>query len=200
MAIIFSLNIFLPYITATNLNKYKMKRFFTLSFPCILFIAFSSCDKIKDAATEDIYTTMSFAIPVAAVDTTAKSALVDYSFSETLTESLENNDKVSGYLDLLKKIEVIEFNVEISGLASDQIIKELNIEVEGIGIITTLENTTPSDLNISPDINPSVLVQIANLLYFNKQLTVNISGTTNEAPMNFTVKNYFDMHIETSPL
>jgi len=164
-------------------------------------IIFASCKKIKDAAYVDINTTLSAEIPVA-VDTatTDKSALVGYSFTESHTESLEENDKVKDYLDLLKRIEVNEVNIEFRNLVGDQLIETIAIEVENIGTIATLENVSPTNSDFTPDINPSVLVQIANELYFTKKLTVTVSGTTNKVPMNFIAATYFDLHIEASPL
>lgn len=178
-----------------------MKRFLTFTLFISIVLAFSSCKKIKEAAYVDINTTLTAEIPVA-VDTTTteKSALVGYSFSESHTESLEENNKVKDYLDLLKRIEVNEVNIEISGLVGDQLIESIAFEVENVGTIATLENVSPSNSDFTPDINPSVLVQIANELYYTKQLSVTVSGTTNKVPMNFVVATYFDLHIEASPL
>lgn len=181
-----------------------MKRFFTLSLFFSLLIAFSSCEKIKDAATEDFQTTMTVKIPVSVEDadsiSTTKSALLSYAFEESLTESLEDNDKINDYLDLLKKIEIDEVNFEFSGLLANQIIEKIDIAVEGAGVIATIENIDTSNLNYTPDINSSVLVQLANILYANKQLTVIVSGSTNAAPMDFSVNTYFNLHVEASPL
>ncbi|HPF52702.1 MAG TPA: hypothetical protein PK335_14065 [Draconibacterium sp.] len=178
-----------------------MKRFFTLSPFLFLLIAFFSCVKPENA-TEDFYTTLSAEIPVTVVDTTmtADSVLVFNSFSDTITESLENHEGVKDYLDLIKRIECNEVNIEFNGLLGNQIIEKADVYVEGIGIIATIENINPSNYIFTPDVNSSVLIQIAYLLYLDKQLTVIVSGTTNQAPMNFITNIYFDLHIEASPL
>ncbi len=172
----------------------------------ILFILtpvlFASCNKIKEAAYVNINTTLSVEIPVE-VDTTTtedKSALVSYAFSQSLTESLEENDKVKDYLDLLKKIEVIDVNIKFRGLVGDQMIQSVVIELEGVGTLATFTNINPSNMEFTPDINSSVLVQISNQLYHTRELTVTVSGITNKVPMNFVVATYFNLDIEASPL
>ena len=178
-----------------------MKFFYTLSYFLILLIAFSSCEKIKDAVTEDFYTTISMEIPVIVEDTTtiAKSGLVSYSFSASKTVSLEDNENVTDYLDLIKKIEITDVNIVFSGLTDNQVIEKIDISVEGVGMIASIENITPSELNFHPDVNSSLLILVANKLYLSKQLTVTVEGTSNEAPMDFTVNSYFNLHIEARP-
>ncbi len=177
-----------------------MKRLITLSYILLLLIAFSSCDKKN--ATDDYYTTMLMEIPVAVEDTalTAESVLLGYPFSELRTESLNDNNILIDNFDLVRRIDVNEVNVEFSGIQLNQIIEQTEIYIENIGVITTIEDITSTNLNFTPAVNSSVLIQIANELYLNKQLTVTVSGTTNVAPSNFNVIIFFDLHIETSTL
>ena len=181
-----------------------MRRFFIISFFFSLVIAFSSCEK----STENIQTTLSVKIPVSVEEadsvTTTKSALVYYSFSDSLIESLEDNDILVSYIDLLKRIEVNKVNIEIIGLQGNQTIEDVEVKIEGIAEtiakINNIRPGTPDKLNYIPEINASVLVQIANLLYATQQLKVIVSGTTNNAPMDFSVNTYFNLNVEASPL
>jgi hypothetical protein len=172
----------------------------------ILFILtpffFASCDKIKDATTEDFYTTLRMEIPVEVVDTTTteKSTNASYSFSVSQTESLESNEKIQDYLDLLKLIEVTDVDIDFSGLVNEQVIETIELSIENVGTIATIENVSASNPTHHPEINSSVLINIANLLYHEKKLKMTVSGTTNAAPMNFVVDTSFDLHIEASPL
>lgn len=183
-----------------TLKRSQMKRLITLSYILLLLIAFSSCDKKN--ATDDYYTTMLMEIPVAVEDTalTAESVLLGYPFSELRTESLNDNNILIDNFDLVRRIDVNEVNVEFSGIQLNQIIEQTEIYIENIGVITTIEDITSTNLNFTPAVNSSVLIQIANELYLNKQLTVTVSGTTNVAPSNFNVIIFFDLHIETSTL
>ena len=181
-----------------------MKRFFIISLFFSLVVALSSCEK----STEDIQTTLSVKIPVSVEEadsvTTTKSALIYYSFSDSLVESLEDNDILISYLDQLKRIEVNKVNIEIIGLQGNQTIENVEVKIEGIAqtiaTINDISPNTPDKLNYFPEINSSVLVQIANLLYATQQLKVIVSGTTNDAPMDFSVNTYFNLNVEASPL
>lgn len=165
-------------------------------------VFFISCDKIKEATTEDFYTTLKIEIPVEVADTasTAKSTTAGYSFTVTQTESLENNDKVKDYLDLLKSIEVTDVDFEFRGLAGDQVIGAINLSIENVGVIASFENVSASNMTFHPEINSSVLIQIANELYFSKKITMTATGISNAAPMYFTIDSSLDLHIEASPL
>lgn len=181
-----------------------MKRFTTLSLLLVFFFFLLSCEKVKEATTIDFETTMSVEIPVEVVDpgisAIVKSAQVSYSFSQSLTESLEDNDNINNYLDHLKSIAINDVDIAFSGLQADQIIENIDISVEGVGVIASIENVSPTNLLHQPEINSSVLIQIANILNNEKEITIVVSGTTNEAPMNFLVDTSFDLHIEASPL
>lgn len=172
-----------------------MKRFLKLSLFLLVFIAFYSC-KPKNA-TEDFFTTLSMEIPITVIDTTitADSVIIINSFSDTLTESLENQEGLNDYLDLMRKLEVNEVNIEFNGLQANQVIDKADVYVEGSGVIATIENINATNHIFTPDVNSSVLIQIAYILFINKELTVTVSGTTNQA-MNFTANIYFDLHIE----
>ncbi|MFV0590420.1 MAG: hypothetical protein ACK5M7_03470 [Draconibacterium sp.] len=169
-----------------------MKQIFFLSFILLILIAFSSCD-----TTEVSTTTLSIKVPVAVEDTTStvtKSEIVGYPFSGSLTDSLTNNE----FLDNLKSLKIEDFYVNFKGIQNNQSIDTINISVEGVGIIATLEDITSSNLAPQPEINSSILVLIGNILRAEQQLTVSVSGTTNAAPMNFVVETYFVLSVETS--
>lgn len=176
----------------------KLLFLFLISIP----VFFNSCNKIKEAVTEDFYTTLKVDIPVEVADTatTAKSTNAGYAFTASHTESLEDNDKVKDYLDLLKSIEVTDVDIEFSGIVGDQVIGAIKLSIENIGVIATLENVNTSNLTFHPEINSSVLIQIANELYFSKKITMTATGISNAAPMNFNVATSLDLHIEASPL
>jgi len=170
-----------------------MKPILSLSLILLILIALSSCH-----TTEVSTTTLSIKVPVEVVDTTTTtdSLITNYSFSETMTDSLTSNE----FLDNLKSLKIEDFYVNFKGVQNNQSIDSIDIYVEGAGVIATLENITSSNLRPQPEINSSVLVQIGNILRSTQQLTVTVSGTTSAAPMSFVVETYFVLSVETSPL
>ena len=180
-----------------------MERNFSLTLLAGLVLFLFSCEKIKDASTVDFDTTMSLNIPVNVSVPTAsleKSAKTSYSFSESLTESLEDNADINEYLDMLKSIDITKLEIIFSGLQDSQTIESITISVDGVGTVVAITNVTVSNLTQTPDISSTLLNQIAAKLYSDKQITITVSGTTNEAPMSFNVKTNLDLHIEASPL
>ncbi|MCE4565605.1 hypothetical protein INQ51_14895 [Maribellus sp. CM-23] len=173
-----------------------MKRIFSLSLILYTLVVFSSCN-----TTEVSTTTLSVKVPVEVTDTTStatKSEQAGYSFSQSLTESLEEDENVNEFLGDLKSLKVEDFYVKFSGLQSSQSIDSIDISIEGIGVIATLENIASSNPPQQPEINSSILVLIGNILRSEQELTVLVSGTTNSAPMNFVVETYFVLKIETN--
>ncbi len=173
-----------------------MKRIFSLSLILYSLIVFSSCN-----TTEVSTTTLSVKVPVEVADTTStatKSEAVSYAFSQSLTESLEEDENLKEFIDNLKSLRVEDFYVKFSGIQSNQSIDSIDISIEGIGAIATFENIASSNPPQQPEINSSILVLIGNILKSEQELTVLVSGTTNSAPMNFVVETYFVLKIETS--
>lgn len=181
-----------------------MKYLTTLSAIMLFLVVLPSCKKIKEATSIDFETTMSAEIPVEVQDSTTsettKSTLSGYSFSQSLTKSMEDNDKVNSYLDHLKSIAINDVDITFRDLQADQVIESIDISIEGVGLIAHIENVTPDNLFHQPEINRSLLIKTANILNNEKQITLSVLGTTNEAPMSFVVDTSFDLHIEASPL
>ena len=146
---------------------------------------------------------MSVYIPVnveAPTPSLKKSATLNYSFSESHTGSLQDNPDVSEYLNLLKSVDINELEIVSSGLQDTQTIETIDISVEGVGTIAAITNVTTSNLVHSPEISDALLSQVAAKLYSTKQITITVSGSTNEAPMTFNVKTNIGAHFTASPL
>ncbi len=124
---------------------------------------------------------------------------MSYAFSQSRTESLEENQNVNVNLNSLKSMNVEDFYVKFIGIQNNQSIDTVKVSVEGVGPITTLEDIASSMLAKQPEINSSILVQIGNILKSEQQLTVSVSGITTNAPMSFVVETYFVISSETSP-
>lgn len=180
-----------------------MKRYFSITLFSVFVLLLFSCEKIKDASTVDFDTTMSVNIPVNVEAPTAslkKSAELNYSFSESHTESLQDNPDVSEYLNLLKSVDIKDLEIVFSGLQNTQTIETIDISVEGVGTIATITNVTTANLVHSPEISDALLSQVAAKLYSTKQITITVSGSANEAPMTFNVKTNIGAHFTASPL
>ncbi|MCK3684644.1 hypothetical protein [Maribellus sp. YY47] len=180
-----------------------MKQNLSFTLILIFLIVLSSCDKINETKNVNINTTMSMEIPVsvkAPISATVKSAQVSYSFSDSLTQSIEEVEKLTGYLDLMKSMIVEDVYVVFSGLQENQTIERIDFSLDGVGLFATIENVTSATLNQQPEVNKSLLVLIGNVLRANNELKLTVSGTANNAPMTFNVTTYFDLHIVAAPL
>lgn len=174
-----------------------MRRFFFLLSILYALTGLSSCD-----TTEVSTTTLSVKVAVEVTDTISvatNSETASYIFSQSLTESLEENQNVNLDPNSLKSMNVEDFFVKFIGIQNNQSIDTVKVSVEGVGPITTLENIASSILAKQPELNSSILVQIGNILRSEQQLTVSVSGTTRNAPMSFVVETYFVISSETSP-
>uniref|UniRef100_UPI0032175DAA hypothetical protein n=1 Tax=uncultured Draconibacterium sp. TaxID=1573823 RepID=UPI0032175DAA len=178
-----------------------MKRIPFLLF-ILVFIIFS-CDKIEDANTIDFDTSISIDIPVAVLNPaalTTKSATADYSFSASQTMKLSEIGEIGDYLNKLKSIDIENPEVTFSNLAEGEEIKTIEISVTGVGVLATFSNITNANATHTPSIDNALLTQVATILYATKEVTVTVAGTTNTAPMDFTINMDFDVHIEAEVL
>lgn len=181
-----------------TIKKYNMKKILYLLFiiPAFLF----SCDKIDEANTIEIDTTMSMNIPVVVADPAAileKSTPDDFPFSASKTYYLSENEDISDYLNKIEKISLTKVAYLFSELGETEVINTLDISVPDVGILATFENISSTNPSATPTaIFYPIIEQAGNKLNASKQLTITVSGTTNTAPMNFTVGLDFDVHVE----
>ncbi|MDX8340802.1 hypothetical protein SLH46_16515 [Draconibacterium sp. IB214405] len=170
-----------------------------LIFSALLF----SCDKIDEANTFEFDTTVSMDIPVAVIETSAqaqKSALADYAFSVTQTNSLSEIEEIADYLDKLKSIDINDLEIVISNLGEGELVKSIEISVDGVGVLVTLTDISMENTTFTPEIDDSKLIQAASILSSTKAITITVAGVTNTAPMDFMVNMDFDCHIEAKAL
>ena len=179
-----------------------MKKLLLLLFiaPALLF----SCDKIDEANTVDFDTTVSMEIPVSVAAPTAivqKSAEADHPFSESKTYSLSSNADIKDYLNKLQSIDIEDFAIMFTGLGEGEVINKLDISVPDVGILVTFTNVSNADTSPTPSaIFYPIIQQAGNKLNATKSLTIMVSGTTNTAPMDFSVNMDFDLHVEAKAL
>ena len=178
-----------------------MKRISLLLFiiPAFLF----SCDEVEEANTIEFDTTLSLDIPVAVVAPTAmleKSTQEDFMFEQSATSSLSEMENIQDYLSKVKTIEINDIEIVINNLGAGEEIKKIDISVEGIGVLATIMNVSATNNVHSPSVDNAKLTQAATILNSTKAITVMVSGTTNSAPMDFTVNMDFDCHIEANAL
>lgn len=178
-----------------------MKKFSLLLFilPLLLF----SCDKVKEATTKDINTTMSMGIPVVVMAPTAiveKSATEDITFSQSQTASLGDINEIKNYIENVESVGINDVEVVFTNLEVGDEIKTINVSVEGIGIIATINNVTSTNNKHTPSIDEAKLIALEAKLATGEDLIITVAGTVNKTPMNFIVNLGFDLHIEASIL
>jgi hypothetical protein len=178
-----------------------MKRFTLSLFVLSLFLF--SCDKIEQANTIDFDTSLSIDIPVAVVAPTAmiqKSTEAEYEFVQSKTARLSDISEINDYLDKIKSIDLNNIVVNFSKLQAGQEINSIEISVIGVGVLASFQSVTQINATHTPTIDQAKLAQVATILNSTKELTVKVEGTTNEAPMDFTVGLDFDLHVEAQVL
>ncbi len=178
-----------------------MKRISFLLVVASLFLL--SCDKIEEANTVDFDTTLSMDIPVSVESPVAmieKSTAEDFPFSESKTYSLSENEDINDYLSKIKSIDISDFAIVFSGLGEGEEIKMVDISVTGAGILASFQNVTNATTSPTPTINSANVAQAATILNSTKAIEVIVSGTTNTAPMDFTVNMDFDVHVEANAI
>lgn len=171
----------------------KTKIFFVILMAAVL----TSCDNIKDLFTTDVETTLELSVPVSVTTSGTGMALKSadgtaaYAFTKTGTLSLDDNDDVADYIDKVKEVNVSAIDASVLGLSAGQTIQTMTVSVNSVGTILTLTNITSSSI-ITPNISETLLDQIGTQLENDLAITVTVTGTTNVAPMNFTLELAFD--------
>lgn len=165
----------------------------------LLIASLTGCDKIKDATTIDIDTTLNTNIPVTVTGKKSISDLTTTGFSVSKDLNLAENADISDYLSKINSINLSNVVITISGLTADQVINSITLDVAGIGTIFTQSNITMSANQFSPDISAAILTQMAAKLMSDKKLTFSVTGTTNGA-MTFTASCGMDATLKVSAI
>lgn len=177
-----------------------MKKITLLLF---IFSAFLfSCDELEEANTVPFNTSLSIDIPVVVVEpasmATKSATETTYTFSGSGSYSLSSNTDISEYLNKIKSISITRLDLMFSGLGDEEVIKNIDVEVEGVGVLFSLTDVSASSANQSPAVDNVKLTAAADKLRTSKSITIKVSGTTNKAPMNFTVGVDFDLYVEAT--
>jgi type IV pilus biogenesis protein CpaD/CtpE len=164
-----------------------------------LIAIFSGCDKIKDATTVPIETSLKADIPVVVTATGKKStdqtgtvnAII---FTKTQDLSLSSNADIQPYLSKIKSVDLNALVVTITGLSAGQTINSVALDVTGVGNIFTQTNISMTNNTFTPVITAATLANVAAKLTSDKKITLTVSGNAS-GPMTFTVSLNFDATI-----
>ncbi len=172
--------------------------FLFVVIPVLMF----SCSLIEDANTIDFSTSVTVEVPISVLEPIAANvkSVASYSFSETAVLSLSSEPDLVDYLNKIKSIEIEDLDITFYGLASEQEIESITLSVTGVGDIATISNVTSSNPVQSPVVDDSKLEQVAAKLKSNKSITLTLYGTTNSAPMSFSVEMVYDLYVEAEAL
>ncbi|MCE1199385.1 MAG: hypothetical protein LWW85_10490 [Marinilabiliales bacterium] len=167
-----------------------------------------SCSAIKEAITVPVNTTLKVDMPFTVSVT--KSASLDkagttYSFTSTKVLQVSDNTDMTAYINKIKAVDLRAVTVTMQGLTGTQQVLTLDISVSGVnGPVFSIANISSTSNNpFSPTITSTVQSQldlVAAKLVSDRQLTLTISGTTNDAPMSLTAQLAFDTKFTCMPL
>jgi hypothetical protein len=169
-----------------------------------LVALFSGCNKIKDATTVNIETTLKADIPVVVTASGKKSveqtgAVTAITFTKTQDLSLSSNADIEPYLSKIKSIDLNSLVVTITGLSAGQTINSVSLDVTGVGNIFTQTNISMTNNAFTPVIASGILDSVAAKLTSDKKVTLTVSGNAS-GPMTFTVSLNFDITVTAGVL
>lgn len=176
-----------------------MKKTFIFSF---LILIFWSCNLLEEANTIKLSSKLVMNVPVEvnASENLNLKSLASFTFSETGHASLADDEDLVKYLNKIKSIDIKNVRVYFTGIQEEQVIETVVLTVTGVGEFASLSNVTSNNTSYSLEISADKLNQVADYLKNNHEITVILSGTTNSAPMSFTIKTEYDLSIEAKAL
>ncbi len=140
--------------------------------------ALSGCNKLKEAASIDVNTTLQTSIPVTVAGTKALNQAAIASFTKTQDLSLADNTDISSYLSKINSVDLSNIVISISGLTAGQTINTITLDVAGVGTVCTQSNITSSNNQFTPTVSAATLSQLGAKLKADKKLTFTVSGNT----------------------
>lgn len=147
------------------------------------FIILTGCDKVKDATSITVDTTLKNNIPVTVPATKSEAAV---SFSKSQDLSLADNTDLSKYLSKIDQIDLSNVVITITGLTGTQTINPISLDVAGVGTVFTQANITATNPSFTPTVSATILAAMGTKLKADKKLTFTVSGSAS-GPMTFTV-------------
>ncbi|GEM_PF-858198 len=149
-----------------------------------LVLALTSCNKIKDATTLTINTKLqqSMVIDQAYWLTGMKSADLlatgtPINFSKTQDLTLDANIDLASYTSRIKQINLSSVVVTVTGIAADQTINSVKLNVAGVGDIFTQTNITSVNNTFTPAVTTATLDAIEAKLTADRKITLTVSGS-----------------------
>jgi len=151
-----------------------------LTFILAAMVLLGGCSLIKDAATVTIDTDLTSSVTV--LGDLKKSAdlnvLTDLPFNVTKDLRLDENTDIEEYLEKIREIELNSLIITITGLASNQVISTISLDVTGVGNICTQTNVTAANNSFTPVVSQVTFDKVAAKLLNDLKITYTINGLT----------------------
>lgn len=176
-----------------------MKNYYILLAAIVLI--FSSCEKLKDLADVEIESTFSADIPVATMQQAKGDIGTDpvgaYPIEGTIPLSLDSDDKVADYIDLVKSIQLRGYTMKTVGLDEKNVIN-LTIMINDVQMFSESGITSTSVFDES-SISQAAIDELTSGLKKDKMVTFTVSGDAT-MPAIFTISQLFETVITANPL
>lgn len=168
----------------------------------VILLISNSCELFEDLNTVDLDSTLSMDIPVVINEPNASTlkSVASYSFSESGSASLSEDYELQDYLDRIRSIDVENVTVRFYGLQANQVVESVVLTVSGVGEIATISNITSNNATHNPTISSENLEKVANYLSENLMISATVSGSTNQAPMWFSIETEYDIVVKAKAL
>jgi hypothetical protein len=160
----------------------------------------AGCNKIKDATAITVNTELQSNISVT-VTNPAKSdnGAKSLTFSKTQDLSLADNSDLESHLSKINEINLSNLVITITGLAADQSISSISLDVAGVGTVFTQTDITMTNNSFTPSVSTTILEQMASKLKADKKLTFTISGSASDE-MTFIVSCNMDAEVKVNTI
>lgn len=173
----------------------------TLFILLVMFIGFTSCDKVDDLKTKDFYDIELSKETTINVNTDKAGRIKmaeTYPFSETIDLDFADIKEIKDYLNKLEEVDVTSVNCKITNLTGGEV-KSLKLSLPDLNFdydIPTVSVNQPLFVNFTTE----QLDVIANTLLQNKKLKMTITGTVSEQPVSFNIETTALVDVEVEVL
>ena len=173
----------------------------TLFILFTLIIGFPSCDKVNDLKTKDFYDIELSKKTLVTVNTVKSNRLKEaesYSFSESILLDFADLDEIKDYLNKLEAVDIIAVTCKITDLTGGEV-ESLNVSVPDLNFDFDIP-TVSLNQSLFVNFTTEQLEAIANHLFLNKNLKINLTGTVTNTPVSFNIETTALVDVEVEVL
>lgn len=172
-----------------------------LTFFLATMILLGGCSLIKDAAVITIDTDLTSSVTVTVVGDKSAGLIEigDLPFTVSMDLRLDENTDIEPYLEKIREIGLNSLDVTINGLASNQVISTISLDVTGVGNICTQTNVRAENNSFTPVVSQVTFDKVAAKLTDDLKITYTIHGLA-ALPGTFVISTIWGAEVTAGAL